>query len=293
MLALLNSIAYQHTAHGVAPTRIDSATLSHGFARGAIAHVKHTVRRAAPKMSRSFALPRPLQQGVTRAATHQRRRRNLRLHTYHTLSQPLPPPPRTTTLTTTPQPHNPPHAMSTPSNAMTTRPHHRRRYRRHHHRRRQHLTRTLTRRNRRPTTLPPPPSSHTRRPPPARNGGTHTHHHRAHTRTPSPRRLHPAPRMHEAVTAHAHAAIDRYVRRSPFYTHDGLFDNFGPRVQVAGSIARGRGLRRGFAMLHATLGPTESAFHIGFDMVRQRTRMPSVGAHTSRSLQRRGARSAR
>jgi len=196
MLALLNSIAYQHTAHGVAPTRIDSATLSHGFARGAIAHVKHTMRRAAPKMSRSFALPRPLQQGVTRAATHQRRRRNLRLHTYHTLSQPLPPPPRTTTLTTTPQPHTPPHAMSTPSNAMTTRPHYRR-----HHRRRQHLARTLTRRNRRPTTLPPPPSSHTRRPPPARNGGTHTHHHRAHTRTPSPRRLHPAPRMHEAVTA--------------------------------------------------------------------------------------------
>ena len=176
MLALLSSIAYQHTAHGVAPTRIDSATLSHGFARGAIAHVNHTMRRAAPKMSRSFALPRPLQQGVTRAATHQRRRRNLRLHTSHTLSQPPPPPPRTTTLT---RRHD--HAPAPPPPS--------------------------------PPPPPPPPRTHTHTPqpppddpspaaivahaPPAarpqrRRAHTIARHHHAHTCTPSPRRLHPA-----------------------------------------------------------------------------------------------------
>jgi len=244
MLALLNSIAYQHTAHGVAPTRIDSATLSHGFARGTIAHVKHTMRRAAPKMSRSFALPRPIQQGVTRAATHQRRRRNLRLHTSHTLSQPPPPPPRTTTLAKrhdhapAPPPPSPPPPPPPPR------------------------THTHTHRSRRPTTPLPPPSSHTRRPPPARNGGARAQSHAITTRTRARRRRAAfIPPAHARSRRRPCTCRERSLceTQPALYTHDGIFDNFGPRVQVAGSIARGRCLRRGFAMLHATLGRRECA----------------------------------
>jgi len=66
------------------------------------------------------------------------------------------------------------------------------------------------------------------------------------------------------------------------HTHDGIFDNLGPRVQVAGSIARGRGLRRGFAMLHATLGRRKCVSQWACQGPPSKVCMPSVGrAHVA------------
>ena len=212
--------------------------------RCAIAHVQHTTRRAVPTMSRSFALPRPATTKVSSApqpisaavATYD--------STQHTRYR---------------NRHHHRHAQQPSPSAMTTRPHRRHRRRHRHHR---HLARTHTHRSRRPTTPLPPPSSHTRRPPPARNGGARTQSHAITTRTRARRRRAAfIPPAHARSRRRPCTCRERSLceTQPALYTHDGIFDNFGPRVQVAGSIARGRCLRRGLAMLHATLGRRECA----------------------------------
>jgi hypothetical protein len=213
--------------------------------RCAIAHVQHTTRRAVPTMSRSFALPRPATTNVSSApqpisaavATYD--------STQHTRYR---------------NRHHHRHAQQPSPGAMTTRPHrrHRRRHRHHRHLARTHThtaaaaRRPLSRRHRRTRAARRPPATAAR----------------AHNRTPSPRaHAHAVAAPPSSRPAHARSRHRPCTCRErslcetqpALYTHDGIFDNFGPRVQVAGSIARGRCLRRGFAMLHATLGRRECA----------------------------------
>jgi hypothetical protein len=223
--------------------------------RCAIAHVQHTTRRAVPTMSRSFALPRPATTKVSSApqpisaavatydSTHHTRYRNRHHHR---------------------------HAPQPSPSAMTTRPHrrHRRRHRHHRHLARTHThtaaaaRRPLSRRHRRTRAARRPPATAAR----------------AHNRTPSPRaHVHAVaappsarPRMREAAAAHAHAASDRYVRRSPLYTHTTVSSTTSARAYKSREVSRAGGACAADSQCYTPRWADESALRSWPVRVRQR-----------------------